>query len=38
LPLPEWTSLATNTFDANGRFAITNPAAAARQFYLLQLP
>ncbi|HEU5124748.1 MAG TPA: autotransporter-associated beta strand repeat-containing protein [Verrucomicrobiae bacterium] len=40
LPLASWTSLATNTFDANGNFNFAAPInpAAKQQFFLLQLP
>ena len=39
LPLTNWTALATNSCDANGRFSLTNPitASAPRQFYALQV-
>ena len=39
LPLGQWTTIATNTFDGNGNFSFTNaPATTAPQrFYLLQL-
>ena len=38
LPLTNWTRLATDVFDASGRFAFTNPTSAAvpRQFYTVQ--
>ncbi len=38
LPLNQWTSLATNVFDAAGNFNCTAPAGSANMFYLLQLP
>jgi autotransporter-associated beta strand protein len=39
-PLPGWTALATNTFDAYGNFNLTNSINpnAPQQFYLLQIP
>ena len=38
LPLTNWTALATNSFDGNGRFNLTNPIipTGKRQFYALQ--
>jgi autotransporter-associated beta strand protein len=40
LPLANWTSIATNAFDANGNFVFTNAVKASipKQFYLLKLP
>jgi autotransporter-associated beta strand protein len=40
LPMLNWTRIATNQFDANGTFAVTNPIAPAtpQLFYRLQLP
>jgi len=40
LPINNWTRLATNLFDANGKFLLANPLGSAipSQFYLLQLP
>jgi hypothetical protein len=39
-PRASWTVMATNQFDAGGRFAFTNGAAPGlpQQFYQLQLP
>jgi hypothetical protein len=39
-PLPQWTRLLTNPFDAGGNFNFTNaiPTNAAQNFYRLQLP
>ena len=39
-PLPQWTRLLTNPFDAGGNFNFTNPIPtnAAQNFYRLQLP
>ena len=39
LPLPAWTRLATNLFDANGNFVFTNAVnpGATQSFYVLQL-
>ena len=40
LPIPQWTRIATNHFDASGNFAFTNSLGqnAPDVFYLLQLP
>ncbi len=40
LPLSGWAVVATNVFDGNGRFTVTNPASAngRQQFYALQVP
>jgi autotransporter-associated beta strand protein len=40
LPLVNWTSIATNSFDANGNFIFTNSVKASvpRQFFRLNLP
>jgi len=40
LPLPNWTLMATNVFDANGDFTFTNAIDpnTPQLFYLLQLP
>jgi autotransporter-associated beta strand protein len=40
LPLPQWTAVATNDFDANGHFAFTNTIVPAngRQFFRLLAP
>jgi fibronectin-binding autotransporter adhesin len=40
LPLPNWTYLATNTFDANGNFSFTNGVSPAepQRFFILRLP
>jgi len=40
LPLSNWTTLSTNTFDANGAFSVTNPVSATtpKRFYRLKLP
>jgi autotransporter-associated beta strand protein len=40
LPVSNWTSIATNTFDANGGFAFTNSLTpyVRQRFYQLQLP
>lgn len=40
LPLPSWTRLATNHYDAQGAFAFTNSLTPGlrQRFYLLQLP
>ena len=40
LPVSQWPAVATNLFDANGVFSVTNHAASngPRQFYLLKLP
>jgi fibronectin-binding autotransporter adhesin len=40
LPVVNWTSIATNTFDANGTFLFTDTikASVPKQFYLLKLP
>jgi hypothetical protein len=37
---PDWTRIATNQFDSNGAFAITNALnpALPQNFYRLQLP
>jgi fibronectin type 3 domain-containing protein len=39
LPLTNWTLLATNAFDSNGRFTFTNQSSASstQQFYRLEL-
>jgi len=39
LPENQWTTIATNVFDANGNFNFTNPSnpSMLQQFYLLQL-
>jgi hypothetical protein len=39
-PLAAWPRAATNSFDASGGFAFTNPVSlgAPRQFFALQLP
>jgi len=39
LPLDEWRSIATNTFDPNGNFDFTNTPApdGPQQFYRLRL-
>jgi rhamnogalacturonan endolyase len=39
-PLAQWTRIATNQFDANGNFSVTNTinSGVPQQFYLLQLP
>jgi hypothetical protein len=38
LPLTNWTTVATNSFDGNGRFNLTNPMnrSVKQQFYALQ--
>jgi fibronectin-binding autotransporter adhesin len=40
LPVVNWTSIATNTFDANGNFVFSDiiKASTPKQFYLLELP
>jgi hypothetical protein len=40
LPLANWSRVATNQFDANGYFNLTNPVdfATPQLFYRLQLP
>jgi hypothetical protein len=40
LPLPQWSSIATNAFDAGGNFAFTNTIAPAdgQQFFRLRVP
>lgn len=40
LPLANWTSIATNTFDANGNFLFTNSITLStpKQFFRLSLP
>jgi fibronectin-binding autotransporter adhesin len=40
LPRTNWTSIATNAFDANGRFMFTNGMVPgiSQRFYLLQVP
>lgn len=38
LPLAQRSRLATNLFSPTGGFTITNPAALAASFFLLQLP
>jgi len=40
LPLAQWTSIATNQFDASGNFNCTNSISAGtpQRFYLLQVP
>jgi fibronectin-binding autotransporter adhesin len=35
LPLVNWTPVATNTFDVNGNFSVTNPVAANAQGFLV---
>lgn len=39
-PSTNWSVLATNSFDASGNFALTNPlpAGVARQFYRVKIP
>jgi alpha-tubulin suppressor-like RCC1 family protein len=39
LSLNQWTAVATNTFDANGNFSLTNPITpgAPQQFYVIQM-
>jgi hypothetical protein len=39
-PLSDWTRVATNSFDPNGNFGLTNAMTPSigQQFYLLQLP
>jgi len=39
-PLTNWTTLSTNTFDANGAFSVTNPISAGtpKRFFRLKLP
>jgi pectate lyase-like protein len=37
LPVAQWISVSTNSFDATGHFDVTNPTAATRQFYALRL-
>jgi hypothetical protein len=39
-PLPNWTPVATNTFDASGNFSVTNAvnSNSTQQYYLLKLP
>jgi autotransporter-associated beta strand protein len=40
LPLANWATLVTNTFDSNGNFNFTNPISSAspQSFYRLELP
>jgi hypothetical protein len=38
LPVSQWTILSTNTFDANGNFSFTNPAAELQQYFLIRVP
>jgi hypothetical protein len=39
LPLTNWTTVATNSFDSNGNFVFTNPIGPASQnFFILKLP
>ena len=38
LPPANWTVLATNTFDINGNFAVTNAESGPQQFFLIQVP
>jgi hypothetical protein len=38
VPLAQWTRRATNVFDGNGNFSLTNTPAGSQEFYLLELP
>ena len=37
LPLPEWTSLTTNTFSPSGTFSVTNTVGASPSFFVIEV-